>query len=196
MFCHFDRPYGLPAPECQNPRLALWDAASGSGPGRLSDMLEDRTASPTIAVICSANVCRSPMAHAIFVSELQRRRLTVNVLGAGILDMEGMQAAPYSQVACEQYATPLPKLESVYYKTVDLQSAVRVFGMEERHLIILERDAEVPAARLSLLGEFDPQGRGAQIRDPMGGTLEQHLACYRQLRDCIVHYLNTTHDLA
>jgi protein-tyrosine phosphatase len=159
-------------------------------------MLDARSSVPTIAVICSANVCRSPMAHAIFVSELQRRKLAVSVLGAGILDMEGMQAAQYSQVACAQYATPLPKLESVYYKTVDLQRAVRVFGMEERHLFILARDAGVQDARLSLLGEFDPQGRGAQIKDPMGGTLEQHLACYRQLRDCIVHYLNTTHDFA
>jgi protein-tyrosine-phosphatase len=136
------------------------------------------------------------MAHAIFVSELRRRRLEVNVLGAGILDMEGMQAAPHSQAACELYGTPLPKLESVHYKTVNLQSAVRVFGMEHRHLFILERDAEIPAARLSLLGEYDPEQRGDQISDPMGGTLEQHLACYRRLHACIVRYLDTTHDFA
>ena len=45
-----------------------------------------------------------------------------------------------------------------------------------------------------MLGEFDPQKRGADIEDPIGKDAVEFERCYDRLRDCIVHYLDTTHD--
>jgi protein-tyrosine-phosphatase len=135
------------------------------------------------------------MAHAIFAHELRRRGLHVSVTSASVVDMEEMQVAFHSRAACEHYGTPLQRAFSAFHASVDLKSAVRVFGMQRSHLDALQRNASVAPERLSLLGEFDPLRRGSEIDDPMGGTLEQHLACYRVLRDCILTYLDATDEL-
>jgi len=43
---------------------------------------------PSIALICTANRCRSVMAHAIFVAEARKRSLAVEVYSAGVFDSQ------------------------------------------------------------------------------------------------------------
>jgi hypothetical protein len=52
----------------------------------------------------------------------------------------------------------------------------------------------LPPERINLIGAFDPQRRGVEIEDPMGGDFAAFEACYARLRDCILRYLETTED--
>ena len=149
----------------------------------------------TVAFICFANLCRSPMAHAIFEAEANKRGLLVEVLSAGISSgFAGTMAAREARLVCEKHGTPMSKLLSDHVGKLDITSARRVFVMESEHLEALVAQSELPSSRFSLLGDFDPLQRGAEIEDPIGQDMAAFDRCYGRLRDCITHYLDTTHD--
>jgi len=133
------------------------------------------------------------MAHAIFAAEAKRRNLPVNILSAGTIDFGGALAVREARLLCDNYNTPMPKFLSTCVTNLDLSGARRVFVMERNH-VDTRLGHGVSPARISLLGEFDPQNRGAEIEDPIGQDLEAFDRCYNRLRDCIAHYLDTTSD--
>jgi len=144
---------------------------------------------PTVAFICSANVCRSPMAHAIFVAEAKRRGLRVNVISAGIWDFEGTPTADEACLACERHQIPMQKFIATHIHNADLEGLTRVFVMEQKHVEALLAKTALPPDRISLLSKYDPQERGADIEDPMGQDAAAFDTCFRRIRDCIVNYL-------
>lgn len=134
------------------------------------------------------------MAHAIFVAEFERRSMSVEVLSGGVSDFGGTPPAEDAWITCLQHGTPIPKSEATFARHLDLSSAVRIFIMEpfqSEMLTALHPDLWAP---ITLLGEFDPEGRGATIKDPIGRGISEFERCYSRLHDCIVHYLDTTHD--
>jgi protein-tyrosine phosphatase len=152
---------------------------------------------PSIAFICTANVCRSMMAHAICTAEVARRGLRITVISAGLADFEGTLVADNARVTCQKHQTWLPKFAATYIRNVDLDGVTRAFVMEKRHVDLLLRQSSLTRDQISLLGEFDPQQRGGEIRDPMGEDIVAFESCYERLRDCVVHYLDTLrNDLA
>jgi protein-tyrosine-phosphatase len=135
------------------------------------------------------------MAQAIFASESTRRGQSISVRSAGVWSgFDGMLAATEARTVCERHGTPMPNFVSTHIATADLSGATRVFAMEHSHISALLADSRISPGRISLLGEFDPQGRGPEIDDPIGQDIAAFERCYERLRDCIVHYLDTTHD--
>ena len=135
------------------------------------------------------------MAHAIFDFESTRRGRRVNVLSAGVWSgFEGVLAAREARITCDRHGTPMPKFVSTHIASEDVSGATRVFVMEHSHVTALAADARILPERISLLGEFDPARRGAEIDDPIGQDTAAFERCYERLRDCIVHYLDTTSD--
>lgn len=153
--------------------------------------LQENTALPSIAFICTANVCRSMMAHAICAAEVARRGLKITVISAGLADFEGTLVAENARLTCQKHQTWLPKFAATYIGNVDLNGVTRAFVMEKRHVPLLLRHSSLTEDQVSLLGEFDPRGRGAEIEDPMGEDIGAFERCYERLRDCIGHYLET-----
>lgn len=149
---------------------------------------------PSIAILCTANVCRSVMAHAIFEAEAARRALPVAVYSAGIADFTGTCPADAAWLTCLRHGTPISKPGSTFVRDLDLSDTVRIFTMEPFHREALASLRPEISAPVSLLGEFDPKQRGATIHDPMHQGLPAFESCYARLRDCIRHYLDTTTD--
>lgn len=150
----------------------------------------------SVAFICSANLCRSLMAHAIFAAEAKRRRLDVNVQSAGMFDFEGVLALREARFVCERHNTPMPKFVSSYFRNLNLSGVTRVFAMTEDHVTLLQAETDIPPERISLLGLFDPKQRGDEIEDPTGKDSQAFDQCYQQLWNCIVHYLDSTDELS
>jgi len=152
---------------------------------------------PRVGFICSANLCRSPMAHAIFVAEARGRGLAVDTFSASTWSgFEGETVADEARRTCDRHGTPLVQVSSVHHSTVDVAGATRVFVMATRHLESLREEIKEPLERVCLLGDFDPQQPGSEIADPIGQDSAAFDACYLRLRDCIRHYLDTTSDFS
>jgi protein-tyrosine-phosphatase len=134
------------------------------------------------------------MAQAIFAAEARRRGLLVDVTSAGTWDFGGATAVAEARLVCDKRQTPMPKFVSTHISNIDFDFVHRVFAMEHQHVATLLSETTVAPERVTLLGQLDPLHRGLEIEDPIGKDCLAFEQCYDRLRDCIVHYLNTTHD--
>jgi len=136
------------------------------------------------------------MAHAIFVAEVEKRKLPVDVYSAGVLDFRGAPAIADTTRTCTLHNTPAPEDVANWVRDLPLDSITRFLVMEQYHADALIGNFGVTPDRVSLLGEFDPQQRGLEIDDPYSYSSAVYAACYGQIRDCIVNYLATTDELS
>ena len=135
------------------------------------------------------------MAHAIFVDEVRKRSLEVEVYSAGVFDFSHEPPLVETSNTCLQHNTPAPEKAPTWVRELPLDSINRFLVMEQYHADVLAREFNVPAKRISLLGSYDPEQRGAEIADPFGQGSLVYQRSYRLIRDCIVGYLETTKDL-
>ena len=150
----------------------------------------------SVALICTANRCRSVMAHAIFIEEARKRSLRVNIYSAGILDFSDQPPLIETSRTCQHYNTPPPKETPSWIRELPLGSIDRFLVMEQDHADALRSDFGISADRISLLGTFDPQHRGVEIADPFFSYSEVfYRQAYEQIRDCIIGYLDPTNEL-
>ena len=149
----------------------------------------------SVALICTANRCRSVIAHAILVSEVEKRSLPVEVYSAGVLDFRGAPPVDDTLKTCLDHDTPSPKEEPTWVSDLPLGSITRFLVMEKYHADALVNEFGVSPERVSLLGEFDPHNRGPEIDDPFGRGSAIYKRSYLRIRDCILNYLDTTDEL-
>jgi protein-tyrosine-phosphatase len=135
------------------------------------------------------------MAHAIFVAEVEKRKLPVEVHSAGVLDFRGAPAIDDTTRTCALHNTPAPQEVATWVRDLPLDSITRFLVMEQYHADALIRNYGIAPERISLLGEFDPQQRSLEIDDPFSYSSAVYEQCYGQIRDCIVNYLDTADEL-
>ena len=135
------------------------------------------------------------MAHAIFVAEAGKRSLAVEVYSAGVFDFSDAPPLDETSMTCRQHNTPPPKETPTWVRQLPLNSINRFLVMEHEHADLLTSEYGVSPNRISLLGTFDPQRRGAEIADPFSHGPLVYERCYQLIRDCIIGYLDTTDEL-
>jgi protein-tyrosine-phosphatase len=136
------------------------------------------------------------MAHAIFVSEVEKRGLPVEVYSAGVFDFRGASAIDDTTRTCALHNTPAPSEVATWVRDLPLDSISRFLVMELHHADVLIGTYGIAPERISLLGDFDPEQRGVEIADPYSRGSVVYEECYGQIRDCIVNYLATTNELS
>jgi protein-tyrosine phosphatase len=150
----------------------------------------------SVAFICTANRCRSIMAHAILTDEVQKRSLDIDIYSAGIVDFSDQPPLDETSETCFHYKTPPPKRTPTWVGQLPLASIDRFLVMEQNHADALQNEFGISADRVSLLGSFDPKERGSEIPDPFFSYTEDvYRSSYRLIRDCIIEYLDTADEL-
>jgi protein-tyrosine-phosphatase len=135
------------------------------------------------------------MAHAIFVAEVRKRSLSVEVYSAGVLDFSDQPQLVETSTTCLHHHTPPPKEAPTWVGQLPLDSINRFLVMEHDHAGALMSEYGISPDRISLLGTFDPQQRGVEIADPFSHGSLVYERSYRLIRDCIIGYLDTTDEL-
>ena len=135
------------------------------------------------------------MAHAILVAEAEKRRLPIEVYSAGVFDFRGEPAIDDTTNTCEMHDTPAPVEVASWVRDLPIDEITRFLVMEKMHAEVLIEGYAIEPERISLLGKFDPKGRGAEIADPFSHSSVVYERSYLQIRDCIVAYLDATDDL-
>lgn len=148
----------------------------------------------SVALICTANRCRSVMAHAIFADEVKKRHLPINVYSAGVIDFSDQPQLEETFETCARYHTTAPAESPTFVRQLPLDSIDRFLVMEQFHANALTYDFGVSPDRVTLLGTFDPRGRGVEIADPFARGTQAYRESYELIRDCLIHYLDSAAD--
>lgn len=121
----------------------------------------------TLHVVCMGNLCRSPIAAALFRARLSADRCAV--LSAGLVAQPGRQVAPLAAEVLHAHGLPVPAEAPRQFDPAAVGDDDLVLAMQYRHVQALRALLPPARARIQLLGRWlSPR----EIDDPMGGTVE------------------------
>lgn len=142
-----------------------------------------------IAFICTANVCRSVMAHAILEKIVGSGSLGIEVTSAGIIDFTGTPPAENSWLTCLQNDVPVSKMEALFVGNLDLERVDHFLVMEKSHRKVLLEKYEIDPKKVHLLGIFDKVIEEEEIVDPINRPKAEFQECFERIERCIEGFL-------
>jgi protein-tyrosine phosphatase len=126
-----------------------------------------------VLFVCSANICRSPMAKGVFRSMVRRAGLEQAFVidSAGTLEGQaGQPAAPLARDVAGRRGYDISDHVSRTLTNEDLERFALPLGMDRSHLAAMRWMApRAVADRPQLLLKFAPQVGLIEIGDPFGG---------------------------
>lgn len=144
--------------------------------------------SGTIVTVCTANICRSPMAAALLQHALlaQPEPLrSIKVISAGVAARPGEVVSENSVVALKKVGIDISQHRSQPLTQELIDGALAVICMTESHRAMIEVQAEPVPANLFLFREFVPGEGDREIGDPYGGPLKVYEAARDEMVESI-----------
>jgi protein-tyrosine-phosphatase len=138
-----------------------------------------------ILIVCTGNVCRSPMAQGLLSHALSAQPeplRSLKVISAGVAAHTGEAISENSVTALKKVGIDIADLRSQGLTQDLLDKSLVVFGMTESHRSIIRSRARPVPEHLYLFREFLPPPATSEIGDPYGGPLK----LYESARDEMV----------
>ncbi len=144
----------------------------------------------TILFICTGNVCRSPMAEALF-RRAAAGRGEFRVLSAGLGALDGQPPTAHSVTAMRELGIDISSQRSRMLTAELVQQADYIFGMTHSHVDAIALLYPQAAEKTFLLREFDEtlEDFEKDISDPIGGSYEVYVNCRDQIEQGIASLL-------
>jgi RpiB/LacA/LacB family sugar-phosphate isomerase len=144
----------------------------------------------TILFICTGNVCRSPMAEALFRRAVSGRG-EFRVLSAGLGALDGQPPTSHSVQAMEELGVDISVQRSRMLTAELVQSADLILGMTHSHVDTVALLYPPAAEKTFLLREFDEtlEPYEKDISDPIGSSYQVYVECRDQIEQGIVSLL-------
>ena len=145
---------------------------------------------PSIAIlmVCTANICRSPMAEGLLRQELKLRGMgrKVSVESAGTAALVGHIADGRAQLVCAREGIDLRKSRARQVTGSDLLRFDHILAMDQRNLQwLLDSCPQSHRDRISCLGSWGTAGSIGDIPDPYFGSLVGFEEVLLKLHRCI-----------
>jgi protein-tyrosine-phosphatase len=138
-----------------------------------------------IVIVCTANICRSPMAEGLLTHALSGQPeplRSLKIISAGLAARPGEPVSANSVAALKKVGIDISGHRARPVTQQLLDDALAVFCMTQSHIGLIELQASPVPANLHLLRAFMPEGATREIADPFGGSLKH----YEQSRDEMV----------
>jgi len=144
----------------------------------------------TILFICTGNVCRSPMAEALFRRETHGRG-KFRVFSAGLGAVDGQPPTAHSITAMRELGIDISAQRSRALTVGLVREADYIFGMTHNHVDTIALLYPEAVEKTFLLHEFDEtlQPFEKDISDPIGGSYEVYVSCRKQIEQGIASLL-------
>jgi RpiB/LacA/LacB family sugar-phosphate isomerase len=144
----------------------------------------------SILFICTGNVCRSPMAEALFRRATEGRG-DFRVLSAGLGAVDGQPPTAHSVSAMRELGVDISAQRSRALTANLLQQADYIFGMTHSHVDTIGLLYPAAAEKAFLLREFDESLEPFEkdISDPIGSSYDVYVHCREQIEQGIASLL-------
>ncbi|MEZ4516791.1 MAG: low molecular weight protein arginine phosphatase [Chloroflexota bacterium] len=148
-----------------------------------------------ILVICTANICRSPVATALLKNRLEERGLTDwTVSSAGTWAIVPRGASRHSIEVMQRNGFDITGHRARMVDEVMVADADLVLCMEEGHAEALRIEFPAQVNKVFLLSEMI--GQTFSVTDPYGGPYQEYELMYDGMEDLIDSGLDRIIDLA
>jgi protein-tyrosine-phosphatase len=139
----------------------------------------------TILIVCTGNICRSPMAAAFLQARLAQdpARSEWQVLSAGLWAVDGNKASRRSAAVMMKHGHDLGNHRARQVTAELMQDADLVLGLTPNHVEALRLGFPRQAAKIHLLAEMAGYSRG--VEDPYGQPQTIHRVVAREIHQII-----------
>ena len=142
--------------------------------------------SPSTLLVCTANVCRSPMAEALWRDTARRLRRTLPVASVGLDAEPGTPPDPACVELLAERGIDLSAHRANRFRAASAMRYELVLVMEHEHLRRIMGLAPALAGRVHLLGRW---GAGP-IDDPTGASRPVYEDCMDRLDQSVMAWMN------
>lgn len=140
----------------------------------------------SILMVCTGNICRSPMAEGILRRMLpDHLKEVVRIASAGTHGLYGNRADPFAAKAAAALGADLGAHRARILDSAMVRSADLVLAMETVHLDWINHLFFFRCKTAHLLGDFAPQRENPEIEDPYGAPLAAYETCAKEIVDCM-----------
>ncbi len=138
---------------------------------------------PSVLFVCTANVCRSPMAMAIFRNLVQGDQEDWQVDSAGTLAVEGVPVTTKAQVVLQNKGLDVSEhlSQTISQELIDRYDLI--LTMEKNHKEALTIEFPQKAERIFMLSEMI--GLVYDVPDPIGRSLTEFQNTYDEIEQTL-----------
>ena len=150
-----------------------------------------------IVTVCTANICRSPMAAALLQHALAAQPeplRSLRVMSAGVAARTGEAVSENSVIALRKVGIDVAAHRAQPLTQRMLDEAFAIICMTESHRAMIQVQAEPVPRNLFLFREFLP-GAEHEIGDPYGGPLKVYEAARDEMVEAIPSLLEHLRSL-
>lgn len=146
-----------------------------------------------ILIVCTANICRSPMAAGLlqhFLAGQTEPLKSLTVVSAGIAARRGDPISDNAAIAMKKVGINLSPHASQPVTQQLLDDAVVVFCMTESQRAMIQLQFERVPKHLYLFRQFLPPPVDPEVDDPYGGPLSVYETCRDNLVEAVPSVVN------
>jgi protein-tyrosine-phosphatase len=141
-----------------------------------------------VLILCTANICRSPMAEGLLAHALAAQPeplKSLKVVSAGVATRPGEPVSENSVVALRKVGIDISGHKSRPLTQDLIDGAAAVFGMTESHRAMVSLRAAPVPKHLYLFRQFLPPPAHPEIPDPYGGPLKLYEAARDEMVEAV-----------
>ena len=141
-----------------------------------------------ILTVCTANICRSPMASALLEHALRAQPeplKSLRVLSAGVAARGGEKVSANSVETLKRVGLDIAGHRSQPLTPEQVAGALAIYVMTESHRAVINLMFTPPPRNVYLFREFMPREADKEIPDPYSRPLKHYEACRDEMVEAI-----------
>ncbi|MSQ79395.1 MAG: low molecular weight phosphotyrosine protein phosphatase [Flavobacteriaceae bacterium] len=141
-----------------------------------------------ILFVCLGNICRSPLAEALFNQLANDKGLDIRADSCGTANYHvGENPDPRTIAVAEKHNIPMSH-KGRQLKAVDFENYDHILVMDQANLqdtlSVYQKSGAPSAPTIELLRNHDSQGQGNDVADPWFGNADDFEECYQTVLRC------------